>query len=134
MNIINKLDEAMDFMMINPSFEIKSDEKIFAEMANFLISIEPDQLTDDQLQKMVEIFTNMESEADQIEEEIKAGKETKTKKMYAASYYRGKKQTIKKKKVELKRSLKGKTRERMEPIMLRGRKTPTGRHKVTYNN
>jgi len=133
MNIIDRLDEAMDFMVINPSFEIKSDEQVFASMANFLIGIDPDQLTDDQLQKMVEIFTNMESEADQIEEEIKAKKETKTKKMYAAGYYAKKKNDIKQKKVELERSLEGKKRERMKPIMLKGRKTPMGRHKVTYN-
>ena len=133
MNILDKIDEQIDFMIANPHFEVVSDEKLFADMANFLIDIDPEQLTDSQLQKMVEIFTNLESEAEAIDEEVKAKKDTASNKQYGASYYRKKKQTIKKKKVDLERSIEGKKRSRMKPIMAKGRKTATGRHKVTYN-
>jgi len=133
MNILERIDEQIDFMVANPHFEVVADEKLFADMANFLIDIDPEQLTDSQLLKMVEIFTNLESEAEQVAEEIKAKKTPQSKKTYAAGYYGKKKNDIKKKKVELEKSIKGETRKRMKPIMAKGRKTSTGRHKVTYH-
>ncbi len=133
MSILDKIDEQLDFMVMNPHFEVIADEKLFADMANFLIDIDPEQLTDSQLQKMVEIFTNLQSEAEQVDEEIKAKKTPQTKKTYAASYYGKKKTDIKQKKIELEKSIKGKTRKTMAPIKAKGRKTPTDRHKVTYH-
>ncbi len=67
-------------------------------------------------------------------EEIKAKKELQTKKQYAGKYYRKNKGKVKKKKIELNRSIEGQKRDRMEPIMSKQRKTATGRHKVSYNN
>jgi len=68
-----------------------------------------------------------------IDEEIKAKKTAKTKKIYADQYYRQNPVKVKKKKKDLERSADGKVRDRMEPIMAKQRKTPTGRHKVEYN-
>ena len=133
MNILERIDEQIDFMVANPHFEVVSDEKLFADMANFLIDIDPEQLTDSQLLKMVEIFTNLESEADQVAEEIKAKKTPQSKKTYAASYYGKKKNDIKQKKIDLQNSIEGLKRKRMKPIHAKGRKTDTGRHKVTYH-
>ena len=163
-DIVKKITEQIDFLVANPFFEVISDEKLFADMANFLIDLDPEVLSFDQLQKMVEIFNNMESEADKVEEninlgistigykcpegeewdkvqrkcvkvneEVKAKKTAISDKQYASSYYRQKKQAIKKKKNDLERSIEGKKRNRMKPIMAKGRKTPTGRHKVTYH-
>jgi hypothetical protein len=130
--VLEKIEEQFDYMIMNPQFEIVSDEKVFSEMANFLMGLEPDQLNDIQLQKMVNIFTEMQAEAD-VDEEVKAKRSRVNVKQYAGSYYRTNKKNIKKKKVELERSIKGITRNRMEPIMAKGRKSPTGRHKVSYN-
>jgi hypothetical protein len=124
--------EQIDFMVANPHFEIISDDELFSKMANFIISIDPDLLDDRQLANILEIVEDFEA-VDELEEEVKAKKETMTKKQYAGKYYRQNKQKIKKKKTELERSIKGKNRNRMAPIMARGRKTPTGRHKVSYN-
>ena len=66
-------------------------------------------------------------------EEIKAKKTAKTKKVYGDQYYRQNKSKVKKKKKDLERSATGKVRNRMEPIMKKQRKTPTGRHRVEYN-
>jgi hypothetical protein len=66
-------------------------------------------------------------------EEIKAKKTSKSKKMYADQYYRGNKGKVKTKKKKLDRSIEGKRRDKMKPIMAKQRKSPTGRHRVDYN-
>lgn len=127
-----KVTEQIDFMVANPHFEIVSDEKVFSSMANFLMSLDPDQLTNEQLQKMVNIFSEIQAEAD-VDEEVKAKRSRIAAKQYLKKYYSTNKKKIKKKKVELEKSIKGQTRDRMTPIMAKGRKTATGRHKVNYN-
>ena len=66
-------------------------------------------------------------------EEIKAKKTTVSDKQYADKYYRKNKDKVKRNKVELDRSIEGQKRNRMEPIMKKQRKTPTGRHRVNYS-
>ena len=66
-------------------------------------------------------------------EEVKAKKTSVTKKQYAGKYYRHNKEKVKQNKKKLDRSLEGKKRERMRPIMKKQRKTPTGRHRVSYS-
>lgn len=68
-----------------------------------------------------------------LADEVKAKKTTINKKAYAGKYYSKNKSKMKNKKDKLENSVTGKTRERMEPIMKKGRKTPTGRHKVSYH-
>ena len=68
-----------------------------------------------------------------LTDEVKAKKTTINKKAYAGKYYSKNKSKMKNKKDKLENSVTGKTRERMEPIMKKGRKTPTGRHKVSYH-
>ena len=66
-------------------------------------------------------------------EEVKAKKTAVTDKQYADKYYRKNKEKVKRNKIELDRSIEGQKRNKMEPIMAKGRKTPTGRHKVNYS-
>lgn len=124
--------EAIDILVMQPDLKIKSNNELFDKMANLIIALEADNLTDRQLDKVLEIIEDFE-DADELEEEVKAKKETIGKKAYASKYYNQNKNKMKKKKVELERSITGKTRERMKPIMAKGRKTPTGRHQVSYH-
>ena len=66
-------------------------------------------------------------------EEVKAKKAAVSDKQYAGKYYRHNKEKVKRNKIELGRSIEGQKRNRMEPIMGKQRKTPTGRHKVNYS-
>jgi hypothetical protein len=68
-----------------------------------------------------------------LPEEVKAKRETTSNKQYADKYYRLNRDKVLRKKKELAGSAEGKIRKRMKPIMKKGRKTPTGRHTVSYN-
>lgn len=125
------ITEQIDMFVMQPNLEIVSDNELFSKMANLIIDLDPEQLSDRQLEKTMEIFEDFEA-VEEVEEEVKAKKTSQSKKQYASKYYRGNKQKMKKKKKELERSIKGKVRNTMAPIMAKGRKTPTGRHKVSY--
>jgi len=124
--------EAIDVLVMQPDLKIQTNNELFDKMANLIIALEADNLTDRQLDKVLEIIEDFE-DAEELEEEVKAKKETIGKKAYASKYYNQNKNKMKKKKKELERSITGKTRERMEPIYSKQRKSKTGRHKVSYN-
>lgn len=124
--------EQIDVLVMQPDLKIKSNNELFDKMANLIIALEAENLNDRQLDKVLEIIEDFE-DADELEEEVKAKKTTINKKAYAGKYYKQNKGKMAKKKVELERSIEGKTRHRMKPIMAKRRKTSTGRHKVSYN-
>lgn len=136
MSVLNKIDkklnEQFDYMVTEPEWKVVSDERVFTEMANLIMSLEPDQLDDIQMQKVIDIFNEMQAEAE-LDEEVKAKRSSTKAKQYLKKYYRTQKVSMKKKKKEFDQSIKGKVRKKKEPIMAKGRKTPTGRHKVEYN-
>jgi len=124
--------EAIDVLVMQPDLKIQSNDELFNKMANLIIGLEPDNLSDRQLDKVLEIIEDFE-DSEELEEEVKAKKETIGKKAYASKYYNQNKNKMKKKKIELERSIEGKKRNRMKPIMAKGRKSPTGRHLVSYH-
>ncbi len=130
--MLNDILEMIDVLVMQPHLSIKTDNELFNKMANLIVTLEADNLTDRQLDKVLEIIEDFE-DADELEEEVKAKKTTINKKAYAGKYYKQNKGKIKKKKVELEKSIEGQTRSRMKPIMSKRRKTPTGRHKVSYS-
>ena len=129
---MNDILEQIDILVMQPDLKIKSDNPLFDKMANLIIALEADNLNDRQLNKVLEIIEDFE-DADELEEEVKAKKATINKKAYAGKYYKQNKSKMKNKKKELEKSITGQTRQRMKPIMAKGRKTPTGRHKVSYH-
>lgn len=129
---MNDILEQIDVLVMQPDLKIKSDNELFDKMANLIIALEGDNLTDRQVSKVLEIIEDFQ-DSDELAEEVKAKKTTINHKAYAGKYYKQNKSKMKKKKKELEKSITGKTRERMKPIMAKGRKTPTGRHKVSYH-
>lgn len=127
MNLLDKLN----ILVEQDGFNVDSDDPIFTKMANFVLSLDPNKLTNEQIETIVDIVEDLDFE--KKNEEVKAKKELTSKKQYASTYFRKNKGTIKKKKIELNRSIEGQKRNRMKPIMSKQRKTPTGRHKVSYN-
>jgi len=129
---MNDILEQIDVLVMQPDIKILSTDELFDKMANLIVTLEADNLTDRQLAKVLEIIEDFE-DADELGEEVKAKKTTINKKAYAGKYYKQNKVKMKKKKIDLEKSIEGKTRKRMKPIMAKGRKTATGRHKVTYH-
>ena len=129
---MNDILEMIDVLVMQPDIKILSTDELFDKMANLIITLEADNLNDRQLAKVLEIIEDFE-DANELEEEVKAKKTTINKKAYAGKYYKQNKSKMKKKKVELEKSIEGKTRNRMKPIMAKRRKTATGRHKVSYS-
>lgn len=129
MKLLNKINN----LLLEAEFEVDSDDPIFTKMANLILSLDPEKLSNEQIEKVSNIVEDLDFKKPEKNEEIKAKKELATKKQYANSYYRKNKDKIKKKKVELNRSIEGQKRNRIKPIMAKQRKTPTGRHKVSYN-
>ena len=129
---MNDILEQIDVLVMQPDIKILSNDELFDKMANLIITLEADNLTDKQLSKVLDIIDDFE-DADELGEEVKAKKTTINKKAYAGKYYNQKKGKMKNKKKELEKSITGQTRQRMKPIMAKGRKTPTGRHKVSYS-
>jgi len=131
MNILNRINRLLIEQEEEvPKFEIESSDVLFEKMADFILGLDPEKLSDSQIKTVISIIEDLETP---IEEEVKAKKETISKKQYADKYYRKNKEKVKQKKIELERSIEGKIRNKKEPIMAKGRKTPTGRHKVEYN-
>ena len=129
---MNDILGQIDVLVMQPDIKILSTDELFDKMANLIVTLEADNLTDRQLAKVLEIIEDFE-DADELGEEVKAKKTTINKKAYAGKYYKQNKGKMKKKKVELEKSIEGQTRSRMKPIMSKRRKTPTGRHKVSYS-
>ena len=79
--------EAIDVLVMQPDLKIKSDNELFDKMANLIVALEGDSLTDRQLSKVLEIIDAFE-DADELEEEVKAKKTTINHKAYAGKYYK----------------------------------------------
>lgn len=124
--------EQIDFMIANPTLKLVSDEAVFAEMANLLMTLEPDQLTNEQIDDMLDIIEKMRTEAE-VEEEIKAKKSSFRAKKYAQKYYSDNKKKIKAKKKQLEKSTQGYIRAKMTPYNAKKDQTPTGRKRRSYN-
>lgn len=123
----------------NDMYSFKTDDELFEEMANFIISLEPDQLNDKQLEKILDIMEELDVEPffDEIEDEdvseIRLAKKTKKiKKIKAKKYYRRNKSKIKKRRKMFKRSAKGRLRKKKSIRLAKVGKTATGRKKVRY--
>jgi len=117
-----------------------NDDTLFEKMADLVVSLEPELLTDDQLDVTLEILEDIDSigsededEEDSIDE-IKLAKKTSTaSRMKAKRYYQKNRSKIKMKKKKLAKSSVGKMRKRKSVVMAKSGKTATGRKAVKYH-
>ena len=109
--------------------DLDLDEQLFNKMANFLINLNPDDLSYEQTQEIINII----DELDGLDEERLANKTTLDKNQYSKKWYSMNKMEIKRRKGKLERSSEGKKREKMKDKMEKVGKTPTGRNKLKYN-
>ena len=123
----------------NTGLEIDKSQQLFDRMADLIIGLDPDCLTDIQLQEVMDILQDIEfSDEPEISEQTSgrkyrlASKSTPKTRQYARKYYRRNRVKIKKKRVLFKRSAEGRKRKRVMQRMAKQHKTPTGRRKVRY--
>ena len=118
---------------------VEEDDKqeIFNRVANFILQLEPDSLSDDQLDEVVEILDQLEFD-DEIEEQqtrrpVLAKKSSLKKKQYSRQYTRKNRGRIKRKRIQFKRSGEGRKRALLKKRMSLKFRSPTGRKKVRYH-
>ena len=141
MELFDKIDEILeqeDMVLPKGSTKVKTeftfDEKLFNKMANFIINLDPDKLTDTQLEGVINMIDGLQIELDDLQEkEGMAKKSTLSKNQYSKKWYRSNKTEIKRRKQKFRRSSEGRKRAKMRRLNSRRGKTATGRNKVQYN-
>jgi len=140
MDILQKINDAINDDEDIDEVDISNDEYIFQRMADFILNLDPDILSDEELDKLLKILDEFERIAEEkVEEDVTplvtrlANKSGGLKKSYARKWYRTKKAEIKKKKERMKRSAEGRKRMRGKDRMEQAGRTPTNKDKVKYN-
>ena len=117
-----------------PDVSFNFDADMFNRMADFIMALEPEQLSDEQSQKVLDIINDIEVDTDDIEEStMKTKKTLASKNQYGRSYYRKNKTKVKARKQKFLNSAEAKKRDRKKKIMDKSDRTPTGRRKIRYN-
>lgn len=131
----------MTVSMFEPKPEVQfvTDEELFDRMADFITDLDPDTLTDEQLDNAIKIMDDLEILMDDPEDELtevrakRAKRDLPSKKTYGRQWYRKNKQKVKIRKRKMMKSAEGRKRERAEPRLKKSGKTPTGRPIRKYN-
>lgn len=119
----------------NKDIDFVVDEEMFNRLANFIINLNPDDLSDEQVEEVIKIIEKLEVETDgeaEIEEGRRLARRTlATKNQLSKKWYRKNKTKVKNHKERLKRSSEG--RKRLAMKKRSKNRTPTGRNKVQYH-
>lgn len=112
------------------------DEEMFDRMANFIVNLDPEKLSDDQLEKVLNMIEDLEPEVEEIEELRKPRLAKRTpaiKNQYSKKWYRKNRTHVRRRKAKFRRSAEGRKRANKRERLSRQGKTPTGRKKVRYH-
>lgn len=135
-DILEQEDKVLPKKATKVNTEFTFDEKLFNRMANFIINLDPDRLSDGQLEEIINMIDNLEVDLDELQETEKtrlANKSTLAKNQYSKKWYRANKTEIQRRKEKFKRSSEGRKRARLKSKNARINRTATGRGKVQYN-
>jgi hypothetical protein len=143
MDLLETIDDILeqeDSILPRDATKVKTeftfDEQMFSKMANFIINLNPDGLTDDQVQEVINMIEKLEVEVDEIQEVRKpkmAKRTLATKNQASKKWYRKNKTNIKRRKAKFRRSSEGRKRLMKKERMARQGRTATGRKKVRYH-
>lgn len=144
MNLFEKIDDILEQEdNILPKKELEKidftfDEKMFSKMADFIISLDPDALTDSQVETVIDLIADLEIEDEEEDiQEIKnpklARRTPASKNQYSKKWYRRNRTEIKRRKAKFKRSSEGRKRQKARERLERQGRTATGRRKVRYH-
>lgn len=145
MNLFEKIDDVLEQEANilpkkdteNFDIDFSFDEEMFVRMANFIVNLDPDALTDDQVEMVLGMLDDLEMEDMEEIEELKkprlARRTSATKNQYSKKWYRKNRQHVKRRKAKFRRSSEGRKRANKRERLSRQGKTPTGRKKVRYH-
>lgn len=123
----------LDILKEIEDFEDGIDQVMFNRTVNFLLAIDPDILTDKQLEDLSDIISQIEFLGGGMEEAKRAKKSLATIKQYSRSYYRKNKISLKGKKERVKNSVDGRKRKKNKNKNAKAKKSPGGRNQIIYN-
>ena len=117
--------------------ELTDDEKLFNRMADFIINLNPDNLSEEQVDEIMDFIEYLEEEYDDDIQEVRtarlARRTPQDKNQYSKRWYRKNRNAIKRRKAKLARSSHGRKRAKMRERLKKIGKTATGRRKVRYH-
>ncbi|MBW2966335.1 hypothetical protein KY342_04495 [Candidatus Woesearchaeota archaeon] len=140
LEVIDVLEQESDSVLpkgqtkVNTDFSF--DDEMFSKMANFIINLDPDNLSDDQVQEIINMIEKLEIENDDVSEvrNPRLAKRTlQTKNQASKKWYRKNRTQIKRRKAKMRRSSEGRKRLKAKERLASQGKTPTGRRKVRYH-
>lgn len=117
--------------------DFTSDEQLFEKIANFIINLDPDTLSDAQVDQVLEMIEELE--VDDIDEQQQrrisrlAKRTPQSKNQYSKKWYRKNRTAIKRRKAKFRRSAQGRKRMKAKERLARTGRTATGRKKVRYH-
>jgi hypothetical protein len=113
------------------------DEDLFSKMANFIVNLDPDSLSDEQLDFVIDFINDLEVQTGEEIQEVSNPRMAKitnpTKNAASKKWYRQNRLHVKKRKKKFYRSAEGRKRLKKKERMERMGKTATGRRKVRYH-
>lgn len=115
------------------NIDMEFDDIIFDRLMNFIMELDPDILSDEQLEEISDILDNIEMHGEEVSELRRAKRSAPEKKRISRQFYRRNRQNIRKKRAKFKKSADGRKRKRVKTRMAKAGKTPLGRRKITYN-
>jgi len=133
-----RIDELIDTYIntvssIIPGNTFDIDENLFERMINFIIELDPDSLSDEQLDEANSIIEDLETAGKEEVSEVKfATRSSVDKRRKSKSYYRKNKSKIKRKKKVFNKSALGRKRKKLKIRMAKQNKSATGRRKVRH--
>lgn len=140
LEVIDDVLEQEDNILPRDNTKVKSDfsfdDEMFSKMANFIINLNPDDLSDSQIEEVIDMIEKLEVEVDSVDEvrtpklarRTLAGKNQASKK-----WYRKNRTQIKRRKAKFRRSSEGRKRIKSKERLAKQGRTPTGRKKVRYH-
>ena len=114
---------------------VKYNEGLFERVLDFIMDLDPEILSDEQLEDVENILDTLElyGEEEEVTEIIKARRSSPEKRREARQYWRKNKSKIKVKRKKFRKSAEGRKRKRKRGTMAKSNRTPTGRKMMTYN-
>jgi hypothetical protein len=142
MDLFDKIDDILEqenYILPKNELEIDNtsfEEELFSKMANFIINLDPENLSDSQVDEVIKMIEDMESDNNDLQE-LKTPKLAKrtsaTKNQYSKKWYRKNRAEIKRRKKKFRRSAEGRKRANKRERLSRQGRTATGRKKVRYH-
>lgn len=135
-DVLEQEDKILPKKATKVNTEFAFDEKMFDKMANFIINLDPESLSDSQVEQIIDFIEKLEVEIGELEEvrNPKLAKRTlATKNQYSKKWYRKNRNQIKRRKAKLRRSSEGRKRIKSKKRLARQGRTATGRRKVRYH-